>query len=191
MKKLLSLTALFAFGGLITAQETPKAAAKAADCPKGECAKACSGTALKLSVSGLENEANTAKAEAAITALDGVTSCKNCSQSGTFAVNYDPAKVKPAPIEKALTDSGLTIAGHQTNFKIKGMACISCANHITSLLGKTPGVINVDEVSHMTGQTSVTFDPKKTDATKIKAVINATRYKVIEDQAAPAVAPQG
>jgi copper chaperone CopZ len=187
MKKFLSLTALFAFGGLVTAQETPKAT----ECPKGECAKACAGTALKLSVTGLENEANTAKAEAALTALDGVIMCKNCSKSGTFAVNYDPAKVKVAAIEKAISDSGLVIAGHKTSFKIKGMACISCANHITSLLGKTPGVINVDEVSHMTGQTSVTFDPKKTDEAKIKAVINATRYKVVEGQAAPAVAPQG
>lgn len=187
MKNLLSLATLFAFGGLITAQETPKAT----DSPSAKCAKACSGTALKLAVTGLENEANTAKAEAALTALDGVTMCKNCSKSGTFAVNYDPAKVNVAAIEKALTDSGLTITGHKTSFKIKGMMCQSCSNHITTLLGKTPGVLSVDEVTHLTGLASVTFDPKKTDEAKIKAVINSTRYKVIEDQPAPAVSPQG
>ncbi|MEJ6580713.1 MAG: heavy-metal-associated domain-containing protein [Akkermansiaceae bacterium] len=183
MKQLLSLTALFAFGGLITAQETPKAA----PCPAGECPKACAGTALKLAVTGLENEANTAKAEAALTAMDGVTTCKNCSKSGTFAVNYDPAKVKPAAIEKAITDSGLTVIGQKSNFQIKGMACISCANHLTALIGKTPGVINVNEVNHMTGQASVTFDPKKTDEAIIKAAIETTRYRVVEPPATAAL----
>ncbi|YCM43096.1 heavy-metal-associated domain-containing protein [Verrucomicrobiaceae bacterium 227] len=186
MKNLLSLTALFAFGGLVTAQEAPKAA----QCPSDQCAKACCGTSLKLSVTGLENEGNTAKAEAALTALDGVEMCQNCSKSGTFNIKYDPAKVKVAAIEKAVTDSGLKIAGHKASFKIKGMMCQSCSNHITALLGKTPGIVSVDEVTHLTGEAGVTFDPKKTDEAKIKAVINKTNYKVIESKPAPAVAPQ-
>jgi len=185
MKHLLSLTAILAFGGLATGQEVPKAT----QCPAGECAKACCGTSVKLAVTGLENEAKTAKAEAALAALDGVTMCQNCSKSGTFAVNYDPAKVKAAAIEKAITDSGLKIAGHKATFKIKGMMCQSCSNHLTALLGKTPGVLGVDEVTHLTGEAKVTFDPKKTDEAKIKAAIHTTQYKVVEP--ATTAAPQG
>lgn len=187
MKNILTLTAVLAFGGLATGEEAPKAT----QCPAGECAKACSGTALKLAVTGLENEADTAKAEAALAALGGVTKCQNCSKSGTFAVNYDPAKVKVAAIEKAITDSGLKIAGHKATFKIKGMMCQSCSNHLTALLGKTPGVVSVDEVNHLTGEAKVTFDPKKTDEATIKAAIDTTKYKVVEPKAKAATPPQG
>ena len=179
MKNILSLTALLAFGGLALADEAPKAE----PCPAGECAAAACGSTVKFAVTGLEDEAKTIKAEKALTLIDGVEMCQTCSKSGVFAVKYDPAKVKIAALEKAVTDSGLTLIGHKAAFKVKGMACISCANHITALLGKTPGVVNVDEVNHMTGETSVSFDPKKTDEAKIKAVINATRYKVVEPTA--------
>jgi len=43
----------------------------------------------------------------------------------------------------------------------------------------------------MSGTVNVTFDAKKTDAKKIKAAINTTKYKVVEAaKPAPAAAPQ-
>ena len=187
MKQLLSLTTLLAFGGLVTAQEAPKPTQR----PDEANAKACAGTSLKLAVTDLKNEANTAKAKTALTALDGVNMCQNSSKSGSFTVNYDPAKVKVAAIEKAITGSGLKITGHKASFNIKGMMCQSCSNHLTTLLKKTPGVLSVDRVSHLIRQADVTFDPKKTDATKIKAAIHTTQYKVIEPKPDTAAPPQG
>lgn len=185
MKNLISLSALLAFGTFAHADETAKAApCPDGKCPVSECAKACSGKSVSFVVSGLQDEAVAAKAAAAIAALDGAEMCHTCCKSGTFSIKYDPAKIKVAALEQAVAASGLEITGQKSTFNVKGMSCISCANHITSLLGKTPGVTSVDKVDHMTGETAVTFDPKKTDEEKIKAVIAATRYKIVEAPAA-------
>lgn len=71
----------------------------------------------------------------------------------------------------------------KVSYKIKGMACQSCANYLTTLLGKTKGVTKVNEVDFKTSKVTVTFDPKVTDESKIKAAINSTRYKVVEPAA--------
>lgn len=176
MKSLLSFSALLIFGGIANAQDTP--APKATPAP--EVAKTSHATPIHFSVTGLENEALTKKAEAALATLAGVSQLKNDSKTGTFTIQYDPAKVKADTLQKALSDSGLKVNGQQTTFQIKGMMCQSCCNHLISVLGKTEGLVNVDKISHLTRQATLTFDPKKTDEAKLKAAIHTTRYKVVE-----------
>lgn len=195
MKNILVLSSLLALGSFTQAQEAPAAkACPASKCPDA-CAKDCGdGTMIKFAVTGLDNDAAAETTKAALGALAGVSSCSSCDKSNTVMVKYDPEKMKVAQIEKIITDSGLKITGQKTSFKIAGLACQSCSNHLTAVLGKTEGVVNVDKVCHMSGQAAVTFDPKKTDEAKIKAAIHTTKYKVVEaapaKEAAPAVAPQ-
>ena len=193
MKNILILSSFLALGSFAQAQEAP--AAKKCPDQKGPgcCAAACcDGTMIKLAVTNLDNDVAIETAKATLGALSGVSSCKSCDKSNSVTVMYDPKKMKVAQIEKMLTDSGLKIKGHQTSFKIAGLACQSCSNHLTAVLGKTEGVVNVDKVCHMSGHAAVTFDPKKTDAAKIKAAIQTTKYKVVEASAkpVPVVAPQ-
>ena len=193
MKNILFLSSLLALGSFAQAQDAPAAEkCPATKCPGACAADCCDGTMIKLAVSGLDNDVATETAKATLGALAGISSCKACDKSNTFTVMYDPEKMKVAEIEKMLTKSGLKIKGHQTSFKIAGLACQSCSNHLTAVLGKTDGVVNVDKVCHLSGQAAVTFDPKKTDATKIKAAIQTTKYKVVDAVAkkAPVVAPQ-
>ncbi|MFT6864785.1 MAG: copper chaperone CopZ [Akkermansiaceae bacterium] len=193
MKKILVLSSFLALGSFAKAQEAPAAE----KCPAKKCPDACAaacgdGTMIKLAVTGLDNDVAAETAKATLDALAGISSCQSCDKSNTVTIMYDPEKMKVAEIEKMITASGLKIKGHQTSFKIAGLACQSCSNHLTAVLGKTEGVVNVDKVCHMSGHAAVTFDPKKTDAAKIKATIHTTKYKVVEAAAkpAPVIAPQ-
>lgn len=192
MKNILLLSSLLTLGSFAQAEEAAAKPCPASKCPSACAEGCCEGTMLKLAVTGLDNDVALETAKASLGALAGVSSCQSCDKSNTVMVKYDPELMKVAQIEKMITDSGLKITGHKTSFKIKGLACQSCSNHLTTVLAKTEGVTNVDKVCHMSGTAGVTFDPKKTTEAKIKAAIKATKYEVVEATAkpAPATAPQ-
>jgi copper chaperone CopZ len=62
-------------------------------------------------------------------------------------------------------------------FKIKGMTCESCTEHINSELSKTLGVIDFN-TSYEKGNSLVKFDNSKTSVDSLASVINKTGYKV-------------
>jgi copper chaperone CopZ len=147
---------------------------------------------VKLAVNGLEKEAVAETTKVTLGAIAGINHCSTCVKSGTVMVKYNADKIKVADIEKAVAKNGLKVVGHKTDFKVKGLACQSCSNHLTSILGKTNGVVNVDKVCHMSGIVAITFDAKKTDNETLKASIHTTKYRVIEAKkgATAATAPQ-
>ena len=146
---------------------------------------------VKLAVNGLEKEAVAETTKITLGAIAGITHCSTCVKSGTVTVNYNAEKIKVAAIEKAVARNGIKVTGHKTSFKIKGLACQSCSNHLIAILGKTDGVVKVDKVCHMSGIVTVTFDAKKTDKETLKASIHTTKYKVIKAMiGATADAPQ-
>ena len=194
MKKIITLSALVTFTAFASAEEAP-AAKKASKCASACSANACDmaeGTMLKIAVKGLDKAEAASSAEVVLGAQAAIGYCKSCPESNTFIVKYNPEKTTVADIEKVLTDSGLQVTGQKADFKVKGLACQSCSNHLTATLGKAEGVVNVDKVCHLSGSAQITFDPKKTDATKLKAAINATKYKVADKEkpAATTAAPQ-
>jgi copper chaperone CopZ len=62
-------------------------------------------------------------------------------------------------------------------FKIKGMTCEGCTEHINSELSKTTGVIEFN-TSYEKGNSLVKFDKSKTSVDSLVSVINKTGYKV-------------
>lgn len=62
-------------------------------------------------------------------------------------------------------------------FKIKGMTCEGCTEHINSELSKTSGVIEFN-TSYEKGNSLVKFDNSKTSVDSLASVINKTGYKV-------------
>lgn len=175
MKNIIILTSFLAFGSFTNAQNAPTAE----KCPS-KCAADTCGPMVKLAVSGLKKEAVAETTKITLAAIAGITHCSTCVKSGTVTVNYNAEKIRVADIEKAVAKNGIKIVGHKTDFKVKGLACQSCSNHLTAILGKTDGVVNVDKVCHMSGTVAITFDTKKTDNEKLRASIHTTKYKVIE-----------
>nr|MBR9809576.1 heavy-metal-associated domain-containing protein [bacterium] len=197
MKNIIVLTSFLAFGAFANAQNAPtvgKCPSKYAanKCDAGACVADSCAPMVKLAVNGLEKEAVAETTKVTLGAIAGINHCSTCVKSGTVMVKYNAGKIKVADIEKAVAKNGLKVVGHKTDFRVKGLACQSCSNHLTAILGKTNGVVNVDKICHMSGIVAVTFDAKKTDNETLKASIHTTKYRVIEAKkgATAATAPK-
>jgi mercuric ion transport protein len=66
----------------------------------------------------------------------------------------------------------------QAVFKIKGMTCESCTQHVNTEISKVKGIIAF-ETSYENANSIVKFDNSKTSIDSIAAAINSTGYKVI------------
>lgn len=133
---------------------------------------------LVLLANGLNKKETASQAQATVNKIEGAKVLQMTAKS--IAIDFDPAKVNEGDLKKTLTASGLTITGQKALFKIKGLVCVSCSNHLTQLLAKETGVIYVNSISFLNGQADISFDPKKTTQAKIEAAVNATRYQVIK-----------
>ena len=194
MKKIIGLLLFLALGSLASVQDAPAAKnhpskCAASKCDAGVCSADCCGSTVKLAVDGLEKEGIAETTEITLSAMAGINHCSTFVKSGTVMVKYDTDKMSVADIEKAVAQNGIKIVGYKANFKVKGLACQSCSNHLITILGKTKGVVNVDKICHMSGTVGITFDAKTTDKRKLKAAIHTTKYKVVESKKeAPAAA---
>jgi len=64
-----------------------------------------------------------------------------------------------------------------TEFKISGMTCASCEEHVNHEVNKLNGILN-SKASYESGNAILEFDKTKTNETEIEKAINATGYKV-------------
>ncbi len=66
-----------------------------------------------------------------------------------------------------------------TEFKISGMTCSSCEEHINYKVNELEGIIGLN-TSYENGTSIIKFDKTKTNETKIEEAINSTGYKVTD-----------
>lgn len=66
-----------------------------------------------------------------------------------------------------------------TEYKISGMTCASCEEHVNHEVNKLNGIIN-SKTSYENGNAIIEFDETKTNESEIEEAINATGYKVTE-----------
>ncbi|QNJ98168.1 mercuric transport protein MerTP [Constantimarinum furrinae] len=64
-----------------------------------------------------------------------------------------------------------------TEFKISGMTCAGCEEHVNHEVNKLNGIVS-SKASYENGNAIVEFDKTKTNETEIEKAINATGYKV-------------
>ena len=64
-------------------------------------------------------------------------------------------------------------------FKIIGMTCSSCEEHVNHEVNKLNGIVN-SKVSYENGNAIIEFDKTKTKETEIEKAINITGYKVTD-----------
>tara|TARA_B110000503_G_scaffold134870_1_gene214487 strand:+ start:224 stop:823 length:600 start_codon:yes stop_codon:yes gene_type:complete len=65
----------------------------------------------------------------------------------------------------------------KTEFKISGMTCASCEEHVNHEVNKLNGIVN-SKASYENGNAVIEFDKTKTNETEIEKAINSTGYKV-------------
>ena len=66
-----------------------------------------------------------------------------------------------------------------TEFKISGMTCASCQEHVNHEVNKLNGIVN-SKASYENGNAIIEFDITKTNEIEIEKEINSTGYKVVE-----------
>lgn len=62
-------------------------------------------------------------------------------------------------------------------FRIKGMTCDACEEHVKTEVNKLPGIVS-SSVSYAKRNAIVQFDPAQTNSEQITEAINSTGYKV-------------
>jgi mercuric ion transport protein len=67
----------------------------------------------------------------------------------------------------------------KTEFKISGMTCVSCEEHVNHEVNKLNGIVN-SKASYENGNAVIEFDKTKTNETEIEKAINSTGYKVTD-----------
>ncbi len=163
--------------------ECAKTASMKGECAKSKCSKGeCYPEAKKLKVTLAANEGTDLKTALTSTLAKFERSKMKelCASSGCYAIKYDGSKNTEAEVMQALTASGITISEQEVSFKVTGLTCGGCANTLTKAIAKTEGVVGIDKICHASGHAVLTIDPAKTDANKIKAAINATKFKVAD-----------
>ncbi|PRX56210.1 mercuric transport protein MerTP [Flagellimonas meridianipacifica] len=68
-----------------------------------------------------------------------------------------------------------------TEFKISGMTCAGCEEHVNHEVNKLDGIIN-SKTSYGNGNAIIEFDKTKTNETEIEKAINSTGYIVIHEE---------
>jgi mercuric ion transport protein len=66
-----------------------------------------------------------------------------------------------------------------TEFKISGMTCASCEEHLSHEVNKLNGIVN-SKASYENGNAIIEFDKSKTNETEIEQAINSTAYKIVD-----------
>jgi len=67
----------------------------------------------------------------------------------------------------------------KTEFKISGMTCASCEEHLNHEVNKLNGIVN-SKASYENGNAIIEFDKSETNETEIEKAINSTGYKVTD-----------
>jgi len=66
-----------------------------------------------------------------------------------------------------------------TDFKINGMTCASCEEHVNHEVNRLNGILD-SKASYENGNAIIEFDRTKTNENEIEKAINSTGYKVID-----------
>ncbi|MBO9541449.1 copper-translocating P-type ATPase [bacterium] len=149
------------------------------------------GAHLSLEIQGMTCAACAARIERALKKVEGVQEASVNFATEQAQVTFDPSRVKPEGLAKAVEDAGYhatlpqAVTLSRADFGIRGMTCASCAGRVERALKKMPGVqeatVNLGD-EHAT----VTYAPGSVTPEALEAAVQAAGY---EASYIPAAAP--
>lgn len=145
-------------------------------CPSNCKKLCCTGTPVTFTIKGLSCETCSGKVTKALK-LDGVKVETVSHLTNQAILKYDSTKVKPAQLVSAIGKSGYKVVGQEITLTISGMKGESCAGDLSKVLANATGVTRVSTVCHKTGAALVSFDPTKTDRSKLVAALQGTAFQ--------------
>lgn len=101
--------------------------------------------------------------------------CPLCKLPGRAALFAGGPAACPADCTK------LCCKGTAVTYLVEGLVCARCTNKVTTALTKIEGV-EVESVSHESGQAVLKYDPAKVKPAQLKAAIVDCGYKITGEQ---------
>ena len=133
---------------------------------------------IELKIAGMTCAMCAKTIEKSLLSLDGVSNAEVNLGNETAVVEYDPAKLKLADLEKAIVNAGYKVINEKVTLKIGGMICASCVKTIENSLKKLDGIIDVN-VDFGNEKAFVTYNPKVVMLADMKKVIEKAGYQYL------------
>jgi Cu+-exporting ATPase len=133
---------------------------------------------VQIRITGMTCVACSRTIQNALGKLDGVTGADVNLASEKATVDYDPSKVGPAQMQKAVVDAGYGVLGDRVSIRIGGMECAACVRTVEHALKKLAGVIGVT-VNLGNESALISYDSSQVSIAQIREAIVGAGYQYL------------
>jgi Cu+-exporting ATPase len=132
----------------------------------------------ELKISGMHCATCAINIEESLSKLESVSRAQVNFGTDTAHVEFDPAKVSLAEINRAVKNAGYEVINREMTIKIGGMMCATCVQTIEAALRALPGVI-LANVNLGTEKAYVTYNPSVLGPGEMKKAIEDAGYQYL------------
>ncbi|MGE5507317.1 MAG: heavy metal translocating P-type ATPase [Chitinophagales bacterium] len=134
-----------------------------------------------LKIGGMSCAACAVRVEKTLAGVPGVAEAAVNFAMERATVAYDPAKVEPGQLKKAVEEAGYEVRSDaaKVELKIGGMTCASCSARVERALAAVPGVTRAG-VNLATEKATVEYDPGLVTVAALKKTVALAGYTAQE-----------
>ncbi|MFI5338896.1 MAG: HAD-IC family P-type ATPase, partial [Candidatus Methylomirabilales bacterium] len=134
---------------------------------------------VNIGIHGMSCASCVSTVEAALTVVPGVRKAVVNLAAERGTVHYDPNRVGPSALVKAIAETGYTPLVEKVTIPISGISCASCVATIERALNLAPGVVSAN-VNLATNAATVEFLPATTSLQDLRRAIREVGYEALE-----------
>ncbi len=132
---------------------------------------------IRIPISGIRCASCAVGVERELLKLSGVSAASIDLATERAAVEYDPSRLAPRDIVRAVEQAGFRVPVQRVVLSISGMHCASCVSNVERALGSLPGVLEAS-VNLATEKATVDYIPKVTEPSVIAEAVVRAGYQV-------------
>ena len=132
----------------------------------------------ELKISGMHCASCALNVERVLQGRDDVYGARVNLATGTATVEYDPATVTVADLERAVVDAGYGVVRDEVAVRIGGMVCASCVQVVEAALADLEGVYEA-RVNLATETAHVVYNPALVTTSEIRAAVEDVGYRYL------------
>ncbi|MGD0263519.1 MAG: heavy metal translocating P-type ATPase [Candidatus Methylomirabilota bacterium] len=134
---------------------------------------------VDIGIHGMSCASCVSTVEGALAAVPGVRNAVVNLAAERGTVHYDPNRVRPSALVKAIAGTGYTPLVEKVTIPISGISCASCVSTIERALNQAPGVVSAS-VNLATNAATVEFLPPTITLQDLRRAIRDAGYEPLE-----------
>jgi Cu+-exporting ATPase len=134
---------------------------------------------VDIGIHGMSCASCVSTVEGALAAVPGVQNAVLNLAAERGTVHYDPNRVRPSALVKAIAGTGYTPLVEKVTIPISGISCASCVSTIERALNQAPGVVSAS-VNLATNAATVEFLPPTITLQDLRRAIRDAGYEPLE-----------